>query len=158
MQSADDREKVTPGRGSDREARGANELIFCCISVISRNSVRARSHSANGWISPDGNWSFSFDPWPGVTSDVYLSDGEPHGGIGVPGTFVFSPPAGWTEVDHYRYSFNGEDFFDAPAGPDGRASVTWTPETSGWVNLDVYVIGPNDTWGDYGNYYQFLVA
>lgn len=121
-------------------------------------SVRARSHSANGWISPDGNWSFSFDPWPGVTSDVYLSDGEPHGGIGVPGTFVFSPPAGWTEVDHYRYSFNGEDFFDAPAGPDGRASVTWTPETSGWVNLDVYVIGPNDTWGDYGNYYQFLVA
>ncbi|MFU8874899.1 hypothetical protein [Micromonospora sp. SL4-19] len=124
----------------------------------SGHSVRARSHSANGWISPYGYWHFAFDPGPGVTSDVYLSDGEPHGGVGVPGTFTFSPPVGWSEVGYYRYSFNGEDFFDAPAGPDGRASVTWTPETSGPVNLDVFVIRPDDTWGDYGTFYQFTVA
>ncbi|MEV0811185.1 hypothetical protein [Micromonospora sp. NPDC050200] len=140
----------------------AGEDGTATISFITDNasghSVSARSHSANGWISPYGNWSFAFDPGPGVTSDVYLSDGQPHGGVGVPGTFIFSPPAGWSEVGYYRYSLNGEDFFDVPAGPDGRASVTWTPERSGGVNLDVYVIRPDGTWGDYGNFYQFIVA
>ncbi|MCW3840505.1 hypothetical protein ONA70_10400 [Micromonospora yasonensis] len=136
---------------------GTATISFITDSA-SGHSVSARSYSANGWISTEGNWSFAFDPGPGVTSDVYLSDGEPHGGVGVPGTFIFSPPVGWSEVGYYRYSFNGEDFFDVPAGPDGRASVTWTPETSGGVGLDVFVIRPDGTWGDYGNFYRFTVA
>ncbi|RGC65157.1 hypothetical protein C5N14_29880 [Micromonospora sp. MW-13] len=122
--------------------------------------VSVRSHSANGFVSPTVDWSTYFLPWPGVKSDVYYSpeDGHAVGGVGVPGTFTFSPPPGWTDVAGYRYSFNGGEVAEAPAGGDGRATISWTPTEAGYVTLIVHAVKADGTWSDYPNWYSFEVA
>lgn len=121
------------------------------------HSLNVRSRSANGWVSPQGYWNYTFSPYPVVTSDIYLFDGVPHGGVGVIGTFTFNPPPGWTQVTNYLYSFNGQDFVEVPTGPDGRATVSWTPTTSGQAALDVLAVAPGENYGELGNY-PFLVG
>lgn len=120
--------------------------------------VWVRSRSTNGWVSPEGFWWVHFYPRPGISSDIYLETGQPTGGVGVPGTFTFSPPPGWTEVDGYEYSFEYTDRVFVPAGPDGRATITWTPETSGSTNLVVRLVRPDGAYGGYPNDYSFEVA
>ncbi|GAA2351574.1 hypothetical protein Cme02nite_25080 [Catellatospora methionotrophica] len=120
-------------------------------------SVNVRSHSANGWISPSWSKSVQFLSRPGVASAVYPAD-QVSGGVGVPGAFTFSPPPGWTQVQGYQYSFANGDYLFVAAGQDGRATVTWTPEASGNVLLDVFAIDTNDNWSEYSNMYWFDVA
>jgi hypothetical protein len=121
-------------------------------------SAEVRSRSANGWVSPRSSWSVPFFPWPGVWSDIYVPSGEPVGGVGVTGTFTFSPPAGWAEVGGYRYSFNGGEPVFVAAGPDRRATITWTPEASGWTYLEVRPLRPDGSPGDYAKHTSFDVA
>ncbi|MEV6526952.1 hypothetical protein AB0M43_33990 [Longispora sp. NPDC051575] len=121
-------------------------------------SVVVRSRSSNGFVSTQGRWLHSFYPGPGVRSEVYPERGEPGGGIGVAGTFTFSRPPGWTTVHEYRYSFNGGPELTVAAGPDGKATVTWTPTESGGAYLDVFAVRPDGTQSNYGNFYEFMVA
>lgn len=123
------------------------------------HNVIVRSLSANGWVSPETRWDLTFFPWPGVTADVY-DVWEPKGGIGVPGTFTFTRPAGaeWVELSGYEYSIDGVDFTFVAAGADGRASVTWTPQASGYYNLEVYAVRADGTRGDYSGFHSFIVA
>ncbi|MFI6131183.1 hypothetical protein [Micromonospora sp. NPDC051141] len=123
--------------------------------------VTVRSRSANGFVSEERSWWAYFDPWPGVRSDVYgqPADGSPVGGVGVPGTFTFSPPPGWTDVATYRYAFGDDgEFTDVTADGDGRATVTWTPQTSGWITLTVFAVKADGTFSEYANWYSFEVA
>ncbi|MEU7572125.1 hypothetical protein [Micromonospora sp. NPDC049240] len=123
--------------------------------------VTVRSRSANGFVSEEGTWWAIFNPWPDVRSDVYQqpADGHPVGGAGVPGTFTFSPPAGWSDVTAYRYSFDGDgELTEITADGDGRASVTWTPTVGGYVTLIVYAVKADGTVSDYPNWYSFEVA
>ena len=94
-----------------------------------------------------------------MLSDIYLDDGEPHGGVGVPGTFTFTPPPGWTAVKEYRYFLpDGTDFETVTAGPDGRATITFTPQTTGELLLMVDAIRPDGTPSFNDNFYFFFVA
>jgi hypothetical protein len=97
--------------------------------------------------------------WQVRVADVYVDNGQPVGGVGVTGTFTFSPPIGWTEVSGYQCSF---DFFGEPtfvaAGPDGRATISWAPEFSGGTYLKVVAVRPDGTLGDDANYHSFQVA
>ena len=122
--------------------------------------IDVRSHSVNGWVSSEGFANFFFDPWPGVTSDVYRPAEAPTGGIGIPGTFTFSPASrDGTRSAAYAYLLPGaSEYLTVSAGPDGLASITWTPEVSGFAELYVYAIRPDGTWGDYSNSYWFEVA
>lgn len=80
---------------------------------------------------------------PGVSSALYPADNRWHGGVGVPGTFTFSPdgdadPKNDTkDIDHYRYGWTDQptDKVDADA-LGGSATVT----------LDVTVDGPRDLY------------
>lgn len=121
-------------------------------------SVTVHSRSANGWRSPEASWSVPFFPWPTVRSDIYVGSGEPVGGVGVVGTFTFSPPAGWTEVGGYQYSFNGADPVFVAAGPDRTATITWAPEASGYTYLEVFALRPDGTLSDYSRTLSFEVA
>jgi hypothetical protein len=121
--------------------------------------VTVRSRSDNGWTSDMASWSLNFPPWPGVTSEVYPSDGNPHGGEGVPGTFTFTPPPTWSEVAAYRYSFDWmEPHTEVTAGPDGTATITWTPPAPGWYSLSVYAVRPDGSVSSYDATYDFGVA
>ncbi|WP_158849581.1 CBM96 family carbohydrate-binding protein [Saccharothrix deserti] len=121
--------------------------------------VTVRSRSDNGWTSDEASWSLNFPPWPGVTSEVYPSDGHPHGGVGVPGTFTFTPPPTWSEVAAYRYSFDWfEPHTEVAAGPDGTATITWAPPAPGWYSLSVYAVRPDGSVNTYDATYSFGVA
>jgi hypothetical protein len=92
------------------------------------------STSANGWVSDTAEWSVSFDTETAVTSDVYAED-ETSGGVGVPGTFTFTPKV--RNVVSYTYSFNWGDPVTVKARSDQSAHVTWVPEESGFNSLTV---------------------
>ncbi|MFG1678460.1 hypothetical protein [Micromonospora sp. NPDC049282] len=92
---------------------------------------------------------------PGGTATATVN---PPGGVGVPGTFTFSPPAGWLDVAAYRYSFGDDELTEVAADGDGRASVTWTPAAGGYVTLTVYAVKGDGTVSDYANWYSFEVA
>ena len=84
---------------------------------------------------------------------------EPHGGVGVPGTFTFSPPAGWLEVAAYQYLLPGaSDYLMVPAGPDGRAGITFAPEASDWNTIEVFSVRADGTLSDYSGIYSFFVG
>jgi hypothetical protein len=120
--------------------------------------VDVRSRSLNGFISQQASWGVYFDPWPGVTADIYRG-WEPVGGVGVPGTFTFSPPPGqaFTQLAGYRYTFDGEDQVFVSAGTDLRATITWTPQASGYRYLFVVAVATDGTVSPEG-FYDFTVA
>lgn len=149
--------------GGDPEKRPAQEDGTGYFSFVANrvdgHNITVRSLSDNGFVSPESNWSTYFDPGPGVKSDVYYSpDGSPVGGVGVEGTFTFSPPPGWTDTAAYRYSFNNAEAIEVAADANGRATITWTPTASGFMDLTVYAVRADGTVSDYPNWYYFDVA
>lgn len=91
---------------------------------------------------------------PVITSAVYPS-GTAGGGPGVAGEFTFSPN-GSTDVVRYSYDFdNGDLSGSVDAGPDGTATVTYTPENSGPSGVYVYAY---DRAGNFSiQHYSFRV-
>jgi hypothetical protein len=117
-------------------------------------TVQAASHSANGWVSPKAMYSAYLDNAPTVTSDVYPdynATGRGGGGVGVTGHFTFgSPQAG---VAGYEYWIDWNEYYTVTAGPDGTATVSWTPGSSGLHEIEVYAIDQNGSEiSDLGTY------
>lgn len=93
------------------------------------------SKSADGWISDQYQYLVSTAPI--VKSDVYAENAS-SGGVGVTGTFTFSPPV--NDVVSYSYSFDyGATQTTVPAH-GGRARICWTPTASGQYVIEVYAI------------------
>lgn len=111
------------------------------------------STSANGWVSDETEWSVSFDTETAVTSDVYAEDAS-SGGVGVPGTFTFTPKV--PNVVNYTYSFNWGEPVTVKAGLGHAAHVTWTPEKNGFTSLTVYATTSDGIQLD-TTYYYFTV-
>ena len=86
---------------------------------------------------------------PTVTSNDYLQNGE-SGGIGEPGTFVFSSPV--AGVTSYTYVFDGGTPVTVPAAADGTASAVLTPPNSSWQTLSVTSTLANGTTSEAGEY------
>lgn len=118
-----------------------------------------RSRSANGWVSPESEFIIPFYDYPRVIADVYVNSGSLVGGVGVPGTFTFLPPAGWAQLGGYTYSFNGSTPVFVAAGADNRATITWAPQRSGYHSLSIRAFAPDGTPAGYVvDYYHFSVA
>ncbi|MFG1869989.1 hypothetical protein [Micromonospora arborensis] len=149
--------------GREPETRNAQEDGTAYFSFVATNpeghQLTVRSHSDNGFVSPEGNWFTYFNPGPGVKSDVYYSpDGSAVGGVGVEGTFTFSPPPGWTDTAAYRYSFDEAEPTEVAADANGRATITWTPTASGYVTLTVNPVRADGTVSREATWYSFEVA
>ncbi|MFF3940926.1 hypothetical protein [Streptomyces phaeofaciens] len=99
-------------------------------------NLQVTSKSANGWISDAAWWGISYDTTPTVVSDAYPENGSGDG-VGVPGTFTFTPKV--NDVESYTYTFNnGDPEVTVPADADHTASIDWTPASAGWYDLTVY--------------------
>ncbi|MGW3887595.1 hypothetical protein ACWD69_02810 [Micromonospora chokoriensis] len=149
--------------GGEPQTRDAQEDGTAFFSFVATNPdghrLTVRSRSDNGYVSPESSWYAYFDPGPGVKSDVYYSpDGSAVGGVGVEGTFTFSPPPGWTDTTAYRYSFNNAEATEVAADANGRATITWAPTASGFTDLTVYAVRADGTVSAYPNWYYFDVA
>ncbi|MEV4495123.1 hypothetical protein AB0J84_05400 [Micromonospora arborensis] len=149
--------------GRDPEIRTAEEDGTAYFRFVSTNPdgphLTVRSHSDNGFVSPAASWFGYYNPGPGVKSDVYYSpDGSAVGGVGIEGTFTFSPPVGWTDTKAFRYSFDDAEPTEVAADENGRATITWTPTASGYVTLTVYGVHADGSVGYDANWYSFEVA
>jgi hypothetical protein len=126
------------------------------------NWIRVTSHSANGWVS-DSNVIYEYvDTSPTVTADVYLEDngtgasaGNAHGGVGVPGVFTFTSKV--SGVVSFTYSIDWGPGVTIPAGANGVAQLTYTPDTNGYHEVDVYATAADGTVFD-TYYYAFYVS
>jgi hypothetical protein len=134
--------------------------LVCEIEAVGQlYRITVRSVSHNGFVSTQGNAIIFFNPWAGVTSDVYVDDGLPHGGVGVPGNFTFTPPPGFFTVASYQYILpNGTEALTVPARPDNTATITFAPDPSGDQSMQVWAVAPDGTISTNANFYFFTVA
>lgn len=98
------------------------------------------SQSADGWVSDSAYWNYTIDTTPTVSSDVY-PENQSSGGAGIPGTFTFAPKV--KDIVSYTYSFNSGQTVTVRAGRDGAAQISWTPDQSGFYDLNVYATTRN---------------
>jgi hypothetical protein len=119
--------------------------------VYGFNDVKVTSTSTNGWVSPPAEINYYADNSPTVSSPDYPENGDCGGPAGQPGTFTLSSNlAGSTR---FAYSFDGLTWETVPVGPDGTATITWTPTSPGFQNLYAYsetADGIQSDWYLYG--------
>ncbi|MCW3813060.1 DNRLRE domain-containing protein [Micromonospora sp. DR5-3] len=107
-----------------------------------QHSIQVFSRTGDGIQSATAYRSFQVASLaPSVESTVYPRN-MTGGGPGVTGTFTFRPHAGSTDITSYVYTFRGEPERTVEAGPDGTATIEWTPSSSndewgGWNELQV---------------------
>jgi hypothetical protein len=128
------------GQGGDKTidvaaAADGTAKIELALDGIYGEHLRVTSKSANGWVTDAASWGISYDTTPTVASDIYPENGS-GGGVGVPGTFTFTPKV--KGVASYTYSFDGDPEVTVPAGAHHTASVDWTPASDGYHYLTVY--------------------
>ncbi|MFJ4843271.1 hypothetical protein [Streptomyces sp. NPDC088746] len=110
--------------------------VELALDGLYNEQLQVSSRSGNGWLSDAAWWGISFDTTPVVSSVTYPENGS-GGGIGVPGTFTFTPRV--KDVVSFTYSFNnGDPEVTVPAGADHTASIDWSPAADGWHDLTVY--------------------
>jgi hypothetical protein len=124
------------------------------LDRLGSNVLQVRSHSANGWVTPWRSWSTVFDNSPVIASDTY-PEGQTAGGVGVPGAFHLSDTV--PGVTSYVYSVDWGATTPVPAGSDTTATITWTPATSGFHELEAYAVYPDGTTSPTTTY-DFTVA
>ena len=105
------------------------------LDGISINDLMVTSKSADGWVSDTAFWRQSFDTTPTVGSDAY-PENQSSGGVGAPGTFTFTPKV--KHIVSYTYSFNYGTPVTVKVGRGHTATVSWTPDQSGFTDLEVY--------------------
>ncbi|RSM39342.1 hypothetical protein DMA12_30200 [Amycolatopsis balhimycina DSM 5908] len=99
--------------------------------------LTVRTRNAAGELSGSETYSFSVFSQPIVTSAEY-PEGEMSGAPGVAGTFRFATES--DSVTSYDYTFSGpseDESGTVAAGPDGTATLSWTPKESGFYFLTV---------------------
>jgi hypothetical protein len=122
-------------------------------------AITATSLSSNGFQSSPGYASLDVNPQPTISSDVYQNSGQPTGGVGVPGTFTFSPPYDGHQVTSYRYQFSSGVPRTVAADPNSQtATVQFTPTSAGTQTLTVQSINGDAPGGSCQASYTFVVA
>ena len=114
--------------------------------------VRAAGVNAAGIRSGWGvEWFDAVAPAPTATSAVYPV-GQEAGGPGVEGAFTFSSSR--LPVASFRYRFQGGEEHTVAAGPDGAATVRWTPKAPGKFGLHVVGVSASgfDTEPGHGSF------
>ena len=133
------REDEQPERTVSAVADGSATIPFTPARA-GNHSLRIASRTSAGVMSEQFEVYFYVRSIaPEVDSTDYPRF-QTNGGPGVTGTFAFRPVA--ASVVGYTYRIGDEPEQQVAAGPDGSATVTWTPrsydsETGGWVTLRV---------------------
>jgi hypothetical protein len=122
-------------------------------------AITATSLSSNGFRSSVGYAGLDVNPQPTISSDVYQNSGQPTGGVGVPGTFTFSPPFDGHQVSGYRYRLPNGNHGTVTADPNSQtATVPFTPTHAGAQTLTVQSINGDAPGGSCQASYKFVVA
>jgi hypothetical protein len=124
---------------------------------LGHNNLTVWSTTSTGLRSGIGSRSYTANDAPLVASDVYPEYGT-GGGPGVPGTFTLTPRM--PNVVEYTCYFNWDS--DNPtvvtAGPDGRATFTFTPTEPGFHIVEVHAQAADGSWSSNYREYYFDVS
>lgn len=121
-----------PEQGVGADANGSAQVTWT-PEQGGTHTLMVRGVTADGTVSPVRTHTFEVYDAPLVESADYPRNAN-SGLPGAPGVFTFRPQR--PDVVTYRYSFGGEEK-TVEAAADGGATVTWTPEWSGWHQLTV---------------------
>ncbi|MDG4761451.1 hypothetical protein [Micromonospora sp. WMMD710] len=99
---------------------------------IGHNYVIVVARNAAGVQTERGSEVWTTTDEPQVTSTDFPTTG---GGRLATGTFTFSSYL--PDTVGYEYSMNSQPYVRMPAGPDGTATLTWTPPADGAYRLNV---------------------
>ncbi|WP_420119533.1 hypothetical protein [Micromonospora sp.] len=116
-------------------------LITVTPTHAGDNTVVVQALLSDGSRSPATTYTFGIWSGPVVTQTP-----EGDGTVGRTVTFTFHP--GLPDVASYRYSFNSADEETIQAGPDGTATVTYTPGSWGYNDVRVTSVGADGTESD----------
>ncbi|MFJ7216613.1 hypothetical protein [Amycolatopsis sp. NPDC098790] len=98
------------------------------------HDVYVRAKTASGYVGAERGYHFQVDDMPTVTgADGLLLLGEPR-------TMTFAPRAAGVTSYDYAFVLNGgspTEFRSVPAGPDGTATITWTPDRTDYIQLRI---------------------
>jgi hypothetical protein len=111
------------------DGTAVGDLVFTSTGYP---TVVSRAYAGNRMIGSDRIQIWVTDS-PKVTSAEFLGQGSAL--EGVPGSFTFTPRT--TGVVSYRYDLGDGVQRTVDAGVDGTAVVRWTPEQSGYVEINV---------------------
>lgn len=111
----------------DGKARG--DLVFDSTGY---KNVVSRAYAGKKMIGSETDQVFVTDA-PRVVSDEFNWPNSPV--EGVPGSFTFTPRT--TGVVSYLYQFDDGSERSIDAGLDGKATLTWTPDRSGYFTITV---------------------
>ncbi|MFU8854281.1 hypothetical protein ACNAW0_25330 [Micromonospora sp. SL1-18] len=100
------------------------------------NTLRVRSRTRDGLPSGEARYNFYVRTEPLVSSDQWPLDGTVGAPAGTKGSFVFKP--GMDGVAEYVYSIDWGEPVTVPAGADGSATVSYTPESAYWHTIQVF--------------------
>jgi hypothetical protein len=112
------------------DGTAVGDLVF---TSTGHPTVVSRAYAGNRMIGSD-RLQITVTDSPKVTSAEFLGQGS-SAVEGVPGSFTFTPRT--TGVVSYRYDFGDGVQRSVDAGADGTAVVRWTPEQSGYVEINV---------------------
>ncbi|MFC8615750.1 DNRLRE domain-containing protein [Micromonospora purpureochromogenes] len=100
------------------------------------NTLHVRSRTGGGLVSGDAALNFYVRTEPLVSSAQWPLDGSVGAPVGTKGSFVLKP--GMDGVTEYVYSFNWGEQRTVPAGEDGSATVSYTPESAYYHSMQVF--------------------
>ncbi|GLY07917.1 hypothetical protein [Actinoplanes sp. NBRC 101535] len=111
----------------DKQGRG--DLVFTSVGT---KNVLERAFAGDEVIGTHTS-QVSVTDAPVVTSAEFTWSGTPI--AGQPGSFTFAPRT--TGVASYRYDLGEGGSGTVDAGPDGAATVSWTPQAGGYFTITV---------------------
>ncbi|WP_416902146.1 hypothetical protein [Micromonospora echinospora] len=106
------------------------------VPTRTRSTLHVTSRTRDGLVSGDTAHVISIRTAPVVSSTQWPFDGSAGAPVGTEGSFVFRPSM--DDVTEYVYSFNYGEQQTVAAGPDGTATVPYTPTDAGGHSIEVF--------------------
>ncbi|WP_410593710.1 hypothetical protein [Amycolatopsis sp. lyj-23] len=123
---------------------------------LGSHTLKVWSTTGTGLRSGTASTTYTASDAPLVASTVY-PDSQSGGGPGVPGVFTLTPRTPGVVDYVYYLDWDYDNPIVVPAGADGGASFTFTPDASGFHDLEVHSRTAAGTQSNVGREYYILV-
>ncbi|MDG4820727.1 hypothetical protein O7635_02535 [Asanoa sp. WMMD1127] len=135
--------------------RSSTTTVSVTLDRNGENLLSVRGRTAAGTHTAQTDYPFLVGTAPLVSSNTYRPSGAT-GGVGVPGEFTFVQ--GCPGVVEFEYSDNDVEPTIVPADGQGRATITYTPETSSSHTMRVRGRTTDGVWSDLTEYYFYVAG
>ncbi|MEV0326482.1 hypothetical protein AB0H63_08520 [Micromonospora echinospora] len=123
-----------PAQTVTADAEGAATVTV--VPTRARSTLHVTSLTRGGSVSGDAAHVISVRTAPFISSAQWPFDGSSGAPAGTEGSFVFRPSM--DDVVEYVYAFDYGELQTVAAGPDGTATVPYTPADAGYHTVEAF--------------------